>query len=260
MQEPLLHRRDIPFFHNKTEQEIQQDPYERFDPMVLRQSALHLADDLWGSYPMQPIIDFSKIIPSTSPLKNIVEIGCGVGRWIAQWAKEFPNANCWGMDYSYQMLKRANEVWIKGDLIQLNLSRYGLPSNYQIEKTALNNLHFGLAKAATLPFDDQSQDLVVSSFLLDRLDDPIAGLKEMKRILKPDGRILMISPLNFSRAKHWETFHPPIKIYKTLVDLGFKILDWQEDILIEEPLDLRGNSVNWKCIGVALGNSGYPPS
>lgn len=252
MKKPIRYRRDIPFFHDKTEKEISEDPYERFDPMVLRQSALHLADDLWETYPMQAVLDFAEDILGSSDPKNILEIGCSVGRWIAEWANKNPNAECWGLDYSYQMLKRAHEVWIKGDSIYLNLSRYGFSTNYKIKKTALSNLQFGLAKADALPFADHSQDIILNSFLLDRLDDPVLGLKEMQRILRPGGAIVLVSPLNFSKAQHWEKFHPPIKIYQLLVKMGFKILDWQEDLEIKEPLDVRGNSVSWKCIAVGL--------
>ncbi len=250
MKTPLYTRRQIPFFHDKTEKEVQQDPYERFDPMVIRQSVLHLADELWGTYPMQGILDFSKIIADTA-LLDIVEIGCGLGRWIAHWAQMHPNANCWGIDYSYQMLKHAHEVWIEGNPIPLNLSRYGFASAYNIKGHQLGNLQFALAKAATLPFGNQSQDLVLSSFLFDRLDDPIQGLKEMRRIMRSGAAMVLISPLNFNQQKHWEQFHPPIKIYQILLQLGFEILDWQEDIIIEEPLDIRGNVVRWKCIGLA---------
>ena len=49
MKIPIQTRQGIPFFHDKNEKEFQQDPYERYDPMVIRQSALHLADELWGA-------------------------------------------------------------------------------------------------------------------------------------------------------------------------------------------------------------------
>ena len=51
MKPSITHRKEIPFFHNKTPQEFKQDIYERYHEMVVRQSALHLADQLWGKYP-----------------------------------------------------------------------------------------------------------------------------------------------------------------------------------------------------------------
>ncbi len=49
MQPPLRHRNGIPFYINKTEAEFKDDVYERYDEMVTKQTALHLADDLWNS-------------------------------------------------------------------------------------------------------------------------------------------------------------------------------------------------------------------
>jgi len=250
MRLPIYTRHHIPFFHDKTEKEFKEDNYEHFDPMVIRQSALHLMDELWGQYPMQGVLDFSERIDKNIKLESIVEIGCGVGRWIGNWAQQIPEAECWGIDYSYQMLKRAREVWVAGDEIALNLSKYGFAAAHKIQGQSLSNLQFGLAKATTLPFEDQSQDLVLNSFLFDRLNDPQQGLKEMYRILRPGGHLLMITPLNFFNAQLWSQYYPPIKIHQLIRNIGFEVLDWQEDLLLDEPLDIRGNIVRWKCIAI----------
>lgn len=251
MQASYYRRKGIPFFHQKTALEFQQDIYERYNEMVVRQSALHIADQLWGKYPFEPSFDFAKKhYPEASEI-NILEIGCGVGRWIATLAKHYPKSNCWGIDYSYQMLKRANEFWVEGKHISINWTSKGLNQQSQMGEK-LPNLQFGLAKAEKLPFDDNSQNLVVNSFLLDRLEDPIKGLKEMYRVLKPSGQLILISPLNFKKAEHWKMYHPPSQLSTILKKIGFEILDWKEDIIIREPLDGRGNLVRWKCLGFVV--------
>ena len=249
MKPPIHTRKQIPFYYNKTEAEFQKDPYERYDDMVIRQTTLHLADELWGGYPMQGILDFAAAYSKVEVSASILELGCGVGRWIATLAKENPTAQCWGIDYSYQMLKRAYEYWIGGEELMLDVSNKGFPHFVQIKGEQLKNLQFGLAKAESLPFDANSQDLVFNSFLLDRLIDPVLGLKEMHRVLKPGGHLIVITPLNFSQAKHWQQFYPPIKIYHQLTKMGFEIQDWNEEILIQEPLDFHSNAVSWKCLG-----------
>ena len=126
MKSAITHRRGIPFFYKKTALEFQQDVYERYDEMVVRQSALHLVDELWTSYPFQPVFDFAeKHYPEAAEI-NILDIGCSVGRWIATLAKRYPKANAWGIDYSYQMLKRANEFWVQGKEISIDLLRQSL--------------------------------------------------------------------------------------------------------------------------------------
>ncbi len=251
MKAALSQRGRIPFFYKKSDKEFQLDPYERYESMVSRQSALHLADGLWDSYPMQAVLDFAAPFYPSSQVAHILEIGCGVGRWIATLAQTFPKADCWGIDYSYQMLKRAREFWVDQTDIHIDLSSKGFSNILNIKGHRLKNLNFGLAKASALPFNYESQDLIINSFLLDRLDDPARGLAEMYRVLRPKGKLILITPLNFSKAAHWKAYYPPIKLFQLLGQIGFEVLDWQEEILINEPLDFHGNSVRWKCIGFA---------
>jgi ubiquinone/menaquinone biosynthesis C-methylase UbiE len=217
--------------------------------MVARQTALHLADDIWGSYPFQVVLDCAKSHIIATQEQSVLEIGCGVGRCIGSIAKHFPESNCWGVDYSYQMLKQAARYWLDKKDINIDLSTKGFPSSLLIKGYSLPNLQFGLSKANHLPFEGNSQDLVFNSFLIDRLENPQNGLIEMYRILKKGGKLSVISPLNFSRSTHWASYYPPVKIKSLLHQIGFHLLDWQEDILINEPLDVHGNVVQWKCIG-----------
>jgi len=249
MRPPLHHRTSIPFFYDKSPTESKKDTYERYDPMVIRQTMLHLADDLWGQYPLQPVLDFVKPHLPTAPL-TITELGCSVGRWIATLAQDYPKADCWGLDFSYQLLKRAQEFWVEKSEIQINTSHLGFSGIKNIMGHKLENLHFGLAKAADLPFADDSQDLVVHSFLLDRVADPAVALKENFRVLSPNGILIFVTPLNFQEAKLWTDYYPAIKIHQLMTQMGFTILDWREDLEIKEPLDARGNAVVWRTIGV----------
>lgn len=247
MQPAIHHRKGIPFFHDKTELEYKEDVYERYHEMVVRQSALHLADAFWEGYPFQPIFDFAeKHYPKEKGL-NILEVGCGVGRWIANLAKRYPESTCWGIDYSYQMLKRANECWVEGKEITIDLTDKGL-GQHSIQGEQVKNVDFGLAKAEKLPFENDSQELVVSSFLLDRLENPIKGLEEMYRVLKPKGQLILVSPLNFKKAVHWEMYYPSSKLSNSVKKIGFEVLDWKEDMIVKEPLDGHGNLLRWKCL------------
>lgn len=249
MKRPVLYRKGIPFFCNKSERDFQADDYERYDSMVLRQTAIHLADQLWGNYPMQNVLDFAREYYPENSNKTVVEIGCGVGRWIATLAQTFPNATCWGIDYSYQMLKQANEFWVLGKDIIIDLSKKGFPIPLGVEGHKLNNLKFGLAKATELPFSNSSQDMILNSFLFDRISKPTKSLIEFHRVLKLNGTLIIIAPLNFNEAKHWETLYPPVKIHDLLIKIGFEIIAYEEEIRINEPLDAHGNMITWKCVG-----------
>jgi ubiquinone/menaquinone biosynthesis C-methylase UbiE len=249
MRAPLLYRKSIPFFYEKSPVEFQKDRYERYDPMVIRQTALHLTNDLWKQYPLQPVLDFAQPYFPGAP-RTITELGCSVGKWIATLAQQYPSAECWGLDFSYQLLKQAKDYWVDEKEIRFDSSHLGFAGIKNISGHSISNLHFGLAKAADLPFDDNSQDLVVHSFLIDRVANPAAALQEHFRVLSPGGVLVFVTPLNFQETALWTDYYPAIKIHQLLIQLGFSILDWQEDLVIKEPLDARGNAVVWRTIGV----------
>lgn len=246
-------RNRIPFYCNKTQNEYRNDIYERYDPMVIRQSMIHLSDSLWDGYPMQSILDYIYKNAPEKSLNNILEIGCGVGRMIAELAKYHPQSDCWGVDFSYQMLKRANEFWIENQEQKLDYSKFGFSNKIYVGGSSIGNLKFGLAKFEKLPFDRCSQDLIISSFVFDRLKDPVLGLEEMKRVLDVEGKIILVTPLNFKHIDNWNKFLPLEKFKNILLEMNLKIIDWDESLRIEEPLDNRDNKIIWNCVAMVLG-------
>ena len=252
MKDPIRYRQEIPLYYDKSASEFRLDPYERYDSMVLRQSMIHLSNSLWDNYTGKGIQNYIQDNWPRQIPNDILEIGCGVGRLIGDIAQKYPDSNCWGIDYSYQMLKRAKEAWVESKSFYLDGSKFGFGSNIHVGGKSIKNLNFGLAKCESLPFDDHSQDIVFSSFLLDRLEDPIQGLKEMKRILRKDGVLIVISPLNFGDSANWSRFFPVQKLKREVEDLGFTVSDWNNNLNVKEFLDRRGNCVSWNCVGMVL--------
>ncbi len=80
------------------------------------------------------------------------------------------------------------------------LSEFGKASGVDVSAEAvafcdargLENVKQAVAEA--LPFEDGSFELVTSLDVIEHLDDDIAGLKEMRRVLRPDGRLLLVVP------------------------------------------------------------------
>ena len=66
--------------------------------------------------------------------------------------------------------------------------------------------------AQNLKFKDNSFDYIICTFVLCSVPDPVKTLKEMKRVVKPNGKILMIEHM-LSKNKliaFYEHIHNPI--------------------------------------------------
>jgi SAM-dependent methyltransferase len=80
------------------------------------------------------------------------------------------------------------------------LSQFGAAEGVDVSTDALDFCRArGLAEvkqgaAESLPFADASFDLVTGLDVVEHLDDDIAGLSEMRRVLCPDGRVVLFVP------------------------------------------------------------------
>lgn len=80
------------------------------------------------------------------------------------------------------------------------LSRFGRAEGVDISSEALDfcrargleNVKEGAAE--TLPYESESFDLVTGLDVVEHLDDDVAGLREMRRVLSPRGRLLLFVP------------------------------------------------------------------
>jgi SAM-dependent methyltransferase len=80
------------------------------------------------------------------------------------------------------------------------LAQYGDAEGVDISSDALNFCRArGLERvrqgaAEVLPYEDESFDLVTALDVVEHLDDDVAGLREMRRVLRPGGRALLFVP------------------------------------------------------------------
>lgn len=95
---------------------------------------------------------------------QILDVGCGTGANLVMLG-EFGDAH--GIDVSHDALSFCKE-------------------------RGLNRVRHGAAEE--LPYEDGTFDLVTALDVVEHLDDDAAGLREMRRVLRPDGRILLFVP------------------------------------------------------------------
>jgi SAM-dependent methyltransferase len=82
----------------------------------------------------------------------------------------------------------------------LMLSKYGDAEGVDVSEDALafcrerglEKLKLGAAEE--LPYDDGTFDLVTALDVLEHIDDDLAGLREMRRVLRPGGHVLLFVP------------------------------------------------------------------
>jgi ubiquinone/menaquinone biosynthesis C-methylase UbiE len=112
-----------------------------------------------------------------------LDVGCGTGRLLAFLHDAWPGLRLSGVDLSPPYLAEARRL---------------------IGRTARVKLLE--AAAETLPFDDASIDLVVSSFLMHELPPGIriAALKEMARVLKPGGLVVIVDSMQKGDQPSWD--------------------------------------------------------
>jgi ubiquinone/menaquinone biosynthesis C-methylase UbiE len=112
------------------------------------------------------IRDGTRLVPGM----RLLEVGCGVGAVLAVLGQEFPGLRLTGVDIEPKQLEFA-----RGHLARSKI------------EAILRE-----ADALALPFEDESFDHVWMMWFLEHVADPIAVLREARRVLAPGGGITAI--------------------------------------------------------------------
>ena len=98
---------------------------------------------------------------------KVLEVGVGTGKNIEHYP---PNIDITAIDFSEKMLKKAYEKAVKFD-----------------KKVKLINMD-----AQNMNFPDNTFDVIFTTCVFCSVPDPILGLKELRRVCKPNGKIIMV--------------------------------------------------------------------
>jgi ubiquinone/menaquinone biosynthesis C-methylase UbiE len=112
------------------------------------------------------------LAPPVGSLAGILlDVGCGPGNIVLKIARRCPRLSMVGLDYSQNMVQTARRT----------AAEMGLDGR----------VFFQRADAGRMPFADGSFDVVLSNSVLHHLADPSRMFREMLRVVKPDGAILV---------------------------------------------------------------------
>ncbi|MBN8204288.1 class I SAM-dependent methyltransferase [Bacillus sp. NTK034] len=107
---------------------------------------------------------------------DVLEVGIGTGINLKYYPKDINSLT--GVDFSEGMLNLARK---KNKKLQVDF------------KVNLMN-----ADIQALPFPENAFDSIISTCVFCSVPDPVKGLKELKRVCKPDGEIFMIEHMRSS--------------------------------------------------------------
>lgn len=126
---------------------------------------------------------------------SILEVGVGTGINLSLYPR---SCQITGIDLSAGMLEKAQE---------------------RIARKGLRNCRVMEMDAAHMTFPNDSFDVVYAPYLISVVPDPVAVAREMRRVCKPGGRIIILN--------HFKSDHPLISRIETAISpltvhLGFK--------------------------------------
>lgn len=141
--------------------------------------------ELWPSYYERRFTEFVSYVELLPEKKydKVLEIGCGMGY------------------YSAFLSKLANEV-VATDIEFEDVTIHSIGLNKTIDflnKLNVKNVQVIPASAESLPFEDNSFDMVFSSHVLEHVPDRNKAIAEINRVLKPGGINFCVVPTRADR-------------------------------------------------------------
>jgi len=158
-------------------------------------------------------------IPTSA--RSILDIGCGSGGLLHRLGYQ----NAIGIDWNAEGL-RALKIQTHGARV-------------------------AVGDATKLPFRDRSIDVLLHQHVIEHLYDPVAAVSEWKRVLKPGGELLIVTPNAqfadprvFADDTHVEIFNRS-SLVNRLVEGGFEIID-QRSLGLPTFRSLAGRLGTWR--------------
>ncbi len=135
------------------------------------------------------------------PAGRVLEVGVGTGKNIPYYP---PQATVTAIDVSPKMLARAARRAVR-------LGR---------------DVHFSLMDVQALAFPDAAFDAAIATFVFCSVPDPVQGLRELRRVVRPGGHIYLL--------EHMRADHPVVG----------RIMDWLDPLVVR----LLGPHINRRTV------------
>lgn len=169
--------------------------------------------ELYRKMIMNP--DYANLIAKWVSLENhfsVLDVGCGTGAFSYYLSSQTNSSDFYGIDIDEQFIRLATEK-----------------ANNECHNA--NRFHFSVANALSMPFADNSFDLVVSYTALTNIPNGKRVMDEMIRVVKKGGTVASITAQSFSFTPQFEGIYPPShRYYYEYKNLTVMVLRMYESI------------------------------
>jgi ubiquinone/menaquinone biosynthesis C-methylase UbiE len=180
--------------------------------------------EIWkGYYKMrfEEFKNFYRLFPEKH-FTDSLEIGCGIGYQSAFLSCISDKVVASDIDLG-SMVKHSRGLEITRDFIA---------------QTGINNINIVNANAESLPFEDNSFDLIYSSYAFQYVPNKQTALAEIKRVLKPGGYFFCVVPSTGNRINaaksYYKTLFKKMPAYLFAKKNGKKTIQHEEQMMAQE--------------------------
>lgn len=157
----------------------------------------------WRWKKNRSVIDlFSKAVESRNGIIKIADMGCGLGHKI------------FFLDDIFRKDKQMKLIFYGVDLDPLEISF----CNFKKERYRKNDINFIVGDIMELRFPDNEFDVIISTEVLEHLEQPVIAVKEFHRILKPGGVAIITTPNKGNLMVKWKKLFKKIFSIKSSPD------------------------------------------
>ena len=170
------------------------------------------------------------VIPHLTAGTSVLDVGCGPGSITCDFAELVAPAKVVGLDRSAEIVAQAASL---------------------AAERGVENVEFVTGNIYDLDFEDETFDLVHAHQVLQHLTDPVAALREMRRVAKP-GAIVAVRDADF----HGMSWYPEVRelddwmeLYQRIArrngaepDAGRRLVSWAQQAGFT---DVAPSSSNW---------------